>query len=107
MPSQRRPSKITLTASSVDRSRSVSSIRNRKLPPMWRAYSQLNKAVRAVPMCIMPVGEGAIRVRTGRSDIELEGVEGAVEAAALSTGVRRRPTARAIADWLADQAARQ
>ena len=29
------------------------------VPPRWRAYSQLNKAVRAVPMCMAPVGDGA------------------------------------------------
>ena len=36
----------------VERSRSVSSIRKRNFPPRPRAYSQLNSAVRAVPMCI-------------------------------------------------------
>jgi hypothetical protein len=36
-PSHFRPSKITCTALGVERSRSVSSIRNRNLPPVWRA----------------------------------------------------------------------
>jgi hypothetical protein len=34
------------------------------LPPWWRAYSQLNSAVRAPPMWRKPVGEGAKRVTT-------------------------------------------
>ena len=56
----------------------------------------------------MPVGEGAIRVRTGRSDIGLEGsgeasAAGAVEAAALSTRVRRVPSLRQVGTWLLDQ----
>jgi hypothetical protein len=46
-------------------------MRSRNLPPVWRAYSQLNRAVRAVPMCIMPVGEGAMRVTTGRCGMDL------------------------------------
>src|SRR3954454_18660267 len=52
------------TAASVERARSVSSIRNRKVPPWWRANSQLNKAVRAPPIWRNPVGEGAKRVTT-------------------------------------------
>jgi hypothetical protein len=51
-------------AASVERFRSVSSTRNRKLPPWWRAKSQLNNAVRAPPICRKPVGEGAKRVTT-------------------------------------------
>ena len=49
----------------------------------------------------MPVGEGAIRVRTGRSGIELETVEGA--GAPLSTRLWRAPSPGAAAGWLADQ----
>ncbi|MDB5418628.1 MAG: ComEC/Rec2 family protein [Phenylobacterium sp.] len=60
----------------------------------------------------MPVGEGAIRVTTGRSDME---VEGSGEAAArtsawagpLSTRIRARPRAAQALRWLADQLARQ
>src|SRR5436853_3153141 len=51
-------------ASSVERARSVSSMRSRNLPPRPRAYSQLNRAVRAPPICRKPVGEGAKRVTT-------------------------------------------
>ena len=51
-------------AASVERLRSVSSIRRRNRPPWWRANSQLNSAVRAPPMCRKPVGEGAKRVMT-------------------------------------------
>src|SRR4051794_29194220 len=63
------PSRIASIASLVDRALSVSSIRNRNLPPWWRANSQLNKAVRAPPMCKYPVGEGAKRVTTGRDEL--------------------------------------
>src|SRR6185503_12147574 len=53
---------IASIAACVERSRSVSSIRSNILPPRPRAYSQLNSAVRAPPMCRKPVGEGAKRV---------------------------------------------
>jgi hypothetical protein len=49
-------------ASRVERALSVSSMRRRNLPPWCRAKSQLNKAVRAPPICRNPVGEGANRV---------------------------------------------
>src|SRR5438876_7671043 len=54
-------------ASSVERCRSVSSIRRMKLPPWCRANSQLNSAVRALPTWMEPVGAGANRHRTGPS----------------------------------------
>jgi competence protein ComEC len=57
-------------------------------------------------MCIMPVGEGAIRVRTGRSGMELV-TDAAGEAAPLSTRLRRLPSGRAALDWLAGEAAAQ
>ena len=34
------------------------------MPPRLRAISQVYSAVRRLPMCIYPVGEGANRVRT-------------------------------------------
>src|SRR4051812_34817107 len=49
-------------AGSVERARSVSSMRSRNFPPRPRAYSQLNSAVRPPPICRKPVGEGAKRV---------------------------------------------
>src|SRR3954468_14399674 len=52
-------------AGSVERARSVSSMRSRNFPPRPRAYSQLNSAVRPPPICRKPVGEGAKRVTTG------------------------------------------
>ena len=55
-------------AASVERARSVSSMRSRTVPPWRRAYSQLNNAVRAPPMCRYPVGEGAKRVTGGAND---------------------------------------
>ena len=51
--------------SGLERSRSVSSMRRRNCPPCRRANSQLNTAVRAVPMWRVPVGLGARRTRTG------------------------------------------
>jgi competence protein ComEC len=60
-------------------------------------------------MCIMPVGEGAIRVRTGRSDIELENGSGgaATAAGALTTRFRKLPRVSDARAWLLDQAAAQ
>ena len=49
---------------SVDRERSVSSMRRMKAPPWWRAKSQLNSAVWTLPTCRCPVGLGAKRTRT-------------------------------------------
>src|SRR3954453_3297143 len=34
------------------------------LPPVWRAYAQLYRAVRTIPTCGRPVGEGQNRTRT-------------------------------------------
>ncbi len=59
------PSRIAATAASVERSRSVSSMRSSIVPPILRAKTQLNRAVRAPPICRKPVGEGAKRVTTG------------------------------------------
>jgi hypothetical protein len=53
---------------SLLRSVSVSSMRNTKRPPWWRANSQLNNAVRALPRCSSPVGLGAKRVVMGHWD---------------------------------------
>ncbi len=58
------PSRIACTAASVERSRSVSSMRSTNWPPRWRASSQQYSAVRAPPICRKPVGLGAKRVRT-------------------------------------------
>ncbi len=43
------PSRIVRVDASVLRSRSVSSTRSTKVPPVFFAYSQLNSAVRAPP----------------------------------------------------------
>jgi len=55
---------MTLRNASVLRAWSVSSMRRMNTPPVWRAYSQLNSAVRALPMWKKPVGLGAKRTRT-------------------------------------------
>src|SRR6187431_1078119 len=39
-------------------------MRNTSLPPVCRAYAQLNKAVRIRPTCGVPVGEGQNLTRT-------------------------------------------
>ena len=49
--------------SRVERSTSVSSMRRMNVPPVPRASSQLNSAVRALPTCSWPVGLGAKRTR--------------------------------------------
>jgi competence protein ComEC len=87
-------------------------MRNRNLPPVWRAYIQLKSAVRAVPICIEPVGEGAIRVTTGRSDIETADLAevapaGADRAAPLSTRIRKAPSLAGLRAWLAGEIGRQ
>src|SRR3954465_11998945 len=64
MPSQLMPSRITRVWASVLRSRSVSSIRSTKVPPVLRAKSQLKSAVRAPPTWRYPVGDGANLTRT-------------------------------------------
>src|SRR5690606_38057939 len=43
---------------------SVSSMRNTNRPPWWRANAQLNSAVRAMPTCGLPVGDGQKRATT-------------------------------------------
>jgi hypothetical protein len=53
---------MACTDSGVERSRSVSSMRNIKTPWLARACSQANRAVRAPPTCKKPVGLGAKRV---------------------------------------------
>src|SRR5215475_16151009 len=58
--------------SSVDRERSVSSMRRMNAPRWWRAKSQLNSAVRAPPTCRCPVGLGAKRTRTSVISVLLE-----------------------------------
>ena len=45
-------------------SRFGSSILKIKTPLLWRVKSQLNKVVCAVPMCSLPVGDGAMRALT-------------------------------------------
>src|SRR5438094_9399141 len=63
-PSHRMASRMRSMYSSVERDRSVSSIRRMKTPPWWRANSQVNSAVRAPPTWRWPVGLGAKRTRT-------------------------------------------
>src|SRR6266508_5395095 len=66
-PSHRRDSVAAWMCSAVTLDRSVSSIRNTKVPPWCRANAQSYSAVRMLPTCRSPLGEGAKRTRTGRS----------------------------------------
>src|SRR3984957_21178251 len=50
--------------SGVTRGRSVSSMRSTKVPPVCRAKAQAYSAVRMLPTCRSPLGEGAKRTRT-------------------------------------------
>ena len=101
-------------AGSVERARSVSSMRRWNSPPWWRANSQLNSAVRAPPMCRKPVGEGAKRVTTlpGKSCVALmrvssnqglqgRGREGTRNARVVSRRIEEKQTAgqALIAGW--------
>src|SRR5680860_1065540 len=65
-PSQCMTSMSSSYDSSLSRLASVSSIRKTNVPLWWRANAQLNKAVRAIPTCGLPVGEGQKRATTGR-----------------------------------------
>ena len=62
-PSQRMARRMPSVCSGRLRAVSVSSMRRTNVPPCWRANSQLNRAVRAVPTWKYPVGEGAMRTR--------------------------------------------
>src|SRR5680860_1496464 len=66
-PSQCMTSMSSSYDSSLSRVASVSSIRKTNVPLWWRANAQLNSAVRAIPTCGLPVGEGQKRATTGRS----------------------------------------
>ena len=61
MPSHARSLPIASAYSSRERSASVSSKRRMKRPPFLRAKRALSRAVRALPMWMRPVGEGANR----------------------------------------------
>src|SRR6056297_443230 len=64
-PSHARSSIACPRAPSFTRGESMSSIRRISFPPAWRAASQANKYVRALPRCCAPVGEGASRPTGG------------------------------------------
>ena len=55
---------MSSVAPSICRVWSVSSRRKMNFPPAFRAMSQVYRAVRRLPTCIYPVGDGAKRVRT-------------------------------------------
>jgi len=61
MPSQARSYSMASAYSARERARSVSSKRRMNRPAPRRANNQFNNAVRALPMWMRPVGEGAKR----------------------------------------------
>src|SRR6516164_5725140 len=63
-PSQRSVSWAEPMYSGVTRVRSVSSIRSTNVPPVERANAQSYSAVRTLPTCRSPLGEGANRTLT-------------------------------------------
>src|SRR5690242_8527173 len=63
-PSQRSVSWAEPMYSGVTRVRSVSSIRSTNVPPVERANAQSYRAVRTLPTCRSPLGEGANRTLT-------------------------------------------
>src|SRR5262249_46166054 len=63
-PSQRSVSWAESMYSGVTRVRSVSSIRSTNCPPVERANAQSYRAVRTLPTCRSPLGEGANRTLT-------------------------------------------
>src|SRR5215831_19626074 len=63
-PSQRRVSWAESMYSVSTRVRSVSSIRSTNVPPVERANAQSYRAVRTLPTCRSPLGEGANRTLT-------------------------------------------
>src|ERR1700727_875562 len=62
--SQRSVASAEAMYSGVTRVRSVSSMRSTKVPPVCRAKAQAYSAVRMLPTCRSPLGEGAKRTRT-------------------------------------------
>src|SRR5262245_4066386 len=64
MPSQCRSRWIWSAYSWRERATSVSSKRSTKRPPFFSTNSQLNSAVRVLPMWMLPVGDGAKRTVT-------------------------------------------
>ena len=59
----------------------MSSTRRMSFPPLFLAYSQLKRAVRAPPTWRLPVGEGANLTRISLDDVAEVGVVGVSTAA--------------------------
>ena len=62
------------SCSALERARSVSSMRSRKTPSCFRASSQLNRAVRAPPMCRWPSARGKTEAHAHHISTEEAGV---------------------------------
>lgn len=84
--------------SCLDRSLSVSSMRNLNSPPKWRARSQQKMAVRPPPICKCPVGLGAKRVMTFFMSLSVLRVSGSRPAKARGRVPRIRPHDKASQD---------
>src|SRR5690606_7647065 len=68
-------------------------MRKTKVPPTWRAYAQLNRAVRMSPTCGVPVGEGQKRTRTAPERAPSSAVLGAEVSVMMGSSLSRRPVA--------------
>src|SRR3982751_2198461 len=78
-------------------------MRKTNSPPKWRAKAHEYSAVRAVPRCRKPVGDGAMRVRIGR--VMVSGSKG-IEADQATQQVGFQVLHVVEADGHADQALR-
>src|ERR1700761_6873560 len=74
-------------------------MRSRNLPPSFFANSQFSNAVRALPACSRPVGDGAKRTLTGIAERIRDGIAAvAAEIARTDLHARRRLAALVFAD---------
>ena len=72
-------------------------MRKISVPPVCRAYAQLNSAVRIIPTCGVPVGEGQKRTRTSEPVAVEKGRE-VIARPAYGAATPRAPAARSTAD---------
>src|SRR6185312_4041577 len=98
-PSQARSRMIASSNSFFERAASVSSMRRMKRPPIFFANRALTIAVRALPTCSRPVGDGAKRTLTSIAERIGDGIAAvAAEIAAGDLHPRRRLAALVFAD---------
>ena len=93
------PSMITSTAACDERSRSVSSMRRMKVPPVARAKAHGYSAERMLPRWMKPVGDGAKRVRTVGRSCQFKVLRGRDQGRSGYRARCSRPTATRIRPW--------